>query len=484
MKNKVNVDTLYNKKGITDILTNITCSNENDNCNVLKPYSKLDLYSVNPVSNKIYTLSERNDFITNYDNKCKNSNINSKKKLCCSRDINNINYLNSSNELLRKSFQDMRKVYPFVKNTNQNDKINSIEVCRDNDTLCVEKGYSVPNNFQLCKLLKNDYLNVNEKYQTIDNLNSDCLKYNCNDELSLKNNSNYLEDILIYNAIKLDNSTELKNNLNGNPRLLDNALIYPNSNPIIHETIINNSIKCFRLLLGYNANLNVIDKYQNNPLHMSCLLGREIMTYMLLKQGMSLTTTNKYGDTPLHCAAKSGNSKLIHILLNENSNVNVLNNNNESPLFSSVKSPKKKLEVVKLLIQNGSEINLRNKDNLSLINILEQDKSKESKLIITYLKRKYYDSSKNNKNYMKMIESNPEISPFELSDIDKSINSENVEVEVEYDEKSEQPKYFVNKEFPKKYFREDFVNYQQNNTIKLILILIFIVLVICKILIK
>ena len=63
MKNKVNVDTLYNKKGITDILTNITCSNENDNCNVLKPYSKLDLYSVNPVSNKIYTLSERNDFI-------------------------------------------------------------------------------------------------------------------------------------------------------------------------------------------------------------------------------------------------------------------------------------------------------------------------------------------------------------------------------------------------------------------------------------
>ena len=44
MKNKNSTDNLYNKKGITDILSNISCVDNNDNCNVLKPYSKIDLY--------------------------------------------------------------------------------------------------------------------------------------------------------------------------------------------------------------------------------------------------------------------------------------------------------------------------------------------------------------------------------------------------------------------------------------------------------
>ena len=100
MKNKISTDNLYNRKGITDILSNISCVDNNDNCNVLKPYSKIDLYSVNPVSNKIYTASERKVFIDNFDNKCKNYSKNSKKNICCSKNINKVNYENGNNELL------------------------------------------------------------------------------------------------------------------------------------------------------------------------------------------------------------------------------------------------------------------------------------------------------------------------------------------------------------------------------------------------
>ena len=87
-----------------------------------------------------------------------------------------------------------------------------------------------------------------------------------------------------------------------------------------------------------------------------------------------------------------------------------------------------------------------------------------------------------------MIKKNPENSPFELINVDDNIDTENVEVEVEYDENQNQHKYYNNKEFPKKYFREDFSvinkNRSNNNTIKLILILLFILIVICKIIMK
>ena len=85
----------------------------------------------------------------------------------------------------------------------------------------------------------------------------------------------------------------------------------------------------------------MLDDYGNTPLHLSCLVGRDIMAYMLLKQGSELFSKNKYGDTPLHCGALSGNFKIMYLLLNSNVSIHSLNNNGENPLFSAVKSKKR-----------------------------------------------------------------------------------------------------------------------------------------------
>ena len=56
----------------TNILSKYDCVNESENCNILRPFSKLELYRENPTNIKKYTLAERNNKIMQYTNICVN----------------------------------------------------------------------------------------------------------------------------------------------------------------------------------------------------------------------------------------------------------------------------------------------------------------------------------------------------------------------------------------------------------------------------
>ena len=88
---------------------------------------------------------------------------------------------------------------------------------------------------------------------------------------------------------------------------------------------------------------------------------------------------------------------------------------------------------------------MRNKDNDSLINVLQKEKkSLLNDEIQTYLKKKYFDRCRTQNEYNLLVKNNPEISIYEFDGVDQ----ENVEVEVEYDEDVKQDKYYYNKELP------------------------------------
>ena len=472
----INIGNIYNKNNITELLSNTSCIDKPNKCNYKNPYSKISFYGRNPITNKKYSEEDRNYKVNEYINSC-NTKKNTSVELCCNKDDTNLKKLINSNKIIYKEFNNFTKFYPYIKINKKQNKTKSIDICRNNGPKCIQEGYKRPSQYEICKLLKNNDISRN-LYQNIDksNLYPDCTNFNCEDNIDLKTSS-YLLDIYLYNAIKIDNSDELKNIISNNNKILNEILKYPNNNPLIHETIINKSNKCFRLLLGFNPDLNVIDYYGNTPLHISCLTGNELMTFMLIKQGADTTSQNKYGDTPLHCAAMSSNEKLLLILFNSNSSIHILNEKDETPLFSAVKCKNKNLKIVSLLVNKGSDLRLRNKNNDSLLNILNRDEKTSTNLEIdTFIKKKYYDSCKNNDEYDKLKTDFPEIKNYTFD----SPNEENVDVYVEYDDTNNQEKYYLNKEFPiKKNFKEGFTN-NSCNYIKYIIVFIIFLFAILK----
>ena len=475
------VDDLYNKSSMTDLISKQSCVDKKYNCNYQKTYSKIELYGINPSSNKPYTVEERNNKMNEYKNRCDNHKKSS-IDICCDKNDPRLDALtNSSHPKIKKSFNEMRLVYPYIKNNISNGEIESISICKDDENTCKVKGYKKPDGYELCKLLKNDTIkNVN--YQDIEyqKLSDDCTMFNCkNSNINTSNNS-HLDDVIIYNSVKIDDVKELRKLIINNPELLRENMKYPNNNPLIHETIINNSMKCFRLILGYSNRIITLDDYGNSPLHLSCLIGRDVMTYMLIKQGAELFSKNKYGDTPLHCAAMSGNDKVLYLLLNSNPSIHALNNNGENPLFSAIKCKNKNLNIIKTLVDRGSDINLRNKNGDSMINIIQKEKKNLlNDQIITFLKKKYFDRCKSQKEYEILVKNNPEISIYEFD----GVNDENVEVEVEYNEGTNQDKYYYNKEYPIKRNLIETFNNNNNSDVrtKLIFILGFIIIILLKI---
>ena len=382
----------------------------------------------------------------------------------------------------------MKKVYPYIKVNREKNNITSIDVCKNDN--CLDQGYKKPNPYELCKLINNN--KISNKNQKITNLTPDCNLLNClNRPYNFKDYSNtQFDDILIFNTIKRDDDKNLKNYINNNYShynvTINRKIQYPYPTTLIHESINNNSEKCFRLLLGYNIDISVRDKHHNTPIHLSCLQGFVLMTFMLIKHGADLSLTNMYGDTPLHCASISGNFDLIPMLINtSNANIHTLNKNNENPLFSAVKCKKKNLKIIKYLVENGSDIYLKNNNNLTLLKSIINDKSKNADEIRTYFKKIYFDKCNTNKEYNELLKQFPELSPYDMNKYNTK-----VDVEVEYDNDIEQPKYYNDKEYPIKKFKtniehflvnSDYENTIYKNKVKFILIFIFLLLIIYKI---
>ena len=71
--------------------------------------------------------------------------------------------------------------------------------------------------------------------------------------------------------------------------------------------------------------------------------------------------------TPLHLASVLGNKEIVKYLLNHDANVNIKNNNEQTPLHAVISSENPNINVVKILIENGANINEKAKGNLPII---------------------------------------------------------------------------------------------------------------------
>ena len=442
----------------------------------------MELYGKNKSTSEYFTKLEREHLVKQYNDKCNKPNENLIK--CCDANDNRINNVdNYIDEKLKNKFSKIKI------NRDREGIIESIYVCNplgikeqeenaENESYSENMkcdGYTKPTNYELCKLL-----NANVVNGKVNNILPDCYQNKCYPSKSdvfmsvYGNKNNRFEDIELVNTILLDNVSSLKDRLNKSINIGGNNLSFSNrlnrilthddsGNTLIHETIKHNARKCFSYIISQKGSrtidLDIKNVNGNTPLGLGCFYKNDYCVHFLIKQGAIIWMKNNMGDTPLHISILVGSLEITKTLINVGVNISDINNYSETPLHTAVRCNNPKLEIIRLLVDKGSDLLTKNIKNESLLKTLENNKSTNRTVleeIRTYLQNQYYirfskgdditdeEELITNKrfrieepeSYDKLIKDYPEISPYKTDYADVVDVDVDTEVEVEDEDES------------------------------------------------
>ncbi|XP_045461461.1 putative ankyrin repeat protein RF_0381 [Harmonia axyridis] len=173
------------------------------------------------------------------------------------------------------------------------------------------------------------------------------------------------------------------------PQIIDIGKITWNSIRSVIKFVFRYKIEqcSFYVLLREGADVTVIDDEGNTLLHLVAAMrespDKQEILKMILKKMLNVNAKNKDGLTPLLVLCKSGDLSLIHycLLLRAGADVMATDSSGCTPLHFVVREKDKterKLEVMKLLLANGAQVNARNYAGSTPF--LELCRSKESNL--------------------------------------------------------------------------------------------------------
>jgi uncharacterized protein len=139
-------------------------------------------------------------------------------------------------------------------------------------------------------------------------------------------------------------------------------------NPMLILAIKDKSTKVTELLINdKRTDVDLSNKYGETPLMMASIDGDlpVVKTLVLQKKAM----VNHIGWTPLHYACTKGNLEVAQFLIANGAIVDGLSPGNTTSLMMAVQSGNEQL--VKLLLDKGADIQLRNANGLSAIDIAD-----------------------------------------------------------------------------------------------------------------
>jgi len=114
-------------------------------------------------------------------------------------------------------------------------------------------------------------------------------------------------------------------------------------------------------LLSKGADVNFIfNKYAMTPLYAAASSGHKEIVEILLAAGANVNVVNKSGESPLHKAVEGGkieNKELLKILLAAGANVNAPDKKGKTPLYRTVESWDANKELLKILLAAGANVN-------------------------------------------------------------------------------------------------------------------------------
>nr|XP_022286571.1 uncharacterized protein LOC111099549 isoform X2 [Crassostrea virginica] len=118
-----------------------------------------------------------------------------------------------------------------------------------------------------------------------------------------------------------------------------------------------------KLLVKYGADVNLCNNGGYSPLYRACKNGCESTVRLLLDYGAKVNVCTKEGKSPLSTASENGYDSTVQLLLTYGADVNLCNNGGYSPLYRACENGCE--STVRLLLKNGAEVNLCTKDGNS-----------------------------------------------------------------------------------------------------------------------
>jgi ankyrin repeat protein len=171
-------------------------------------------------------------------------------------------------------------------------------------------------------------------------------------------------------AAKFDNANEVKSLLKKgiNPNTVD-----ANGNPMLILAIRDKSSNVIDVLLGdQNIDVDLSNKSGETPLMMASIDGNlPLVKTLVIGHKAQL---DHIGWTPLHYACAKGHLEVAEFLITNGAIVDSMSLGNTTPLMMAVQSGNEQL--VKLLLDKGADLQLRNSQGLTAIDIADiYDKS-------------------------------------------------------------------------------------------------------------
>lgn len=159
--------------------------------------------------------------------------------------------------------------------------------------------------------------------------------------------------------------------------------------------------KIIEKLISYGLNINSRDKYGENILFKTYYLDKNYETVeFLISLGADFNIRNESAETLLHEWSYANNPRLVKKFINLGLNVNSRDNLGRTPLISSVNHPhylqdspdknmNKRLEVLKALMDAGSNINLKSKGDANMLHIAAYKKHPTK--VLSFIKQRGVD---------------------------------------------------------------------------------------------
>tara|TARA_B100000787_G_C16197489_1_gene302005 strand:+ start:80 stop:1279 length:1200 start_codon:yes stop_codon:yes gene_type:complete len=224
----------------------------------------------------------------------------------------------------------------------------------------------------------------------------------CNEAQSVLNENDIklLLDRDIIDAIRHDSINRMVQLLKDSNRIndLSQRIDYNyEGNTLLHEAIYWNSNKCILYLLKNCTNfMDAKNKDGNTVLHIACLKGHSYLINELYKLGSDINSINNKQEIILHCAVKCGNLEIVkqvYSLINAPCCLSRKDKAGRKPLHTAVISRNRTLEIIKFLVNEGSD--LINVDTLTknsiMANLNRLEKSSLNIQVKTLLQKAVYD---------------------------------------------------------------------------------------------
>ena len=331
------------------------CKNKNKKCNHLKSYSDYEL-----VNNKDNTKKEKADNVLRYKKSC--SNRSGEIKECCSKNMNK-----ELEPLIQKEFYGKTEY-------NRMGKLETLELCNKDNVEECGMGFKRLTPYELCKIPRDAQVN-----QVLNDFTPDCYESQCNPQEKLFDINGNVEENYTYefdknfsDSIKNNNLVLVKKYLQNDKSLYSRILTHNSEgNTIYHEALKYNSEHVL-LFLFKNANKDFINRLNTNGetiLHMAVQIDNPNILSMCLKLGSDVNALNNDDETPIFYAIRAGIYNNVLKLINNRANIDQNNINGETPFIISCLTDKRSINIVRLLVDNGADIN-KTKDNKTILQIL------------------------------------------------------------------------------------------------------------------